>query len=360
MYPLRNIIRGLICLCLLFGFTQAADASTVKFTVDSPSYWVDKVEYQMDAAPYIKDGRTYIPIRYVGNVCGIKDENITYDASTRTATFINDAGTEISLQLGVNKIFINGISSGTDAAPELIAGRIYVPVRYAVLAFQKKLYWDEETRSIIIDIGEYLTKAVEQLQNGSFSTALELCDNFLGISPNDSGAHLVKGISLFQLGKMPEAIASFDKSIQMDPKNYLAYLSRAEARWGVFMNDKQNAALTDAETKERLGDVLADVDKSVEVSSEPMMLYCRRAGLHNYMGNYNAAIADCNQAVELDPDYRLAYYRLATAHYFKSGEQAFTSELDKILNKFPDDEWASSCKDILKNKKKFVFDLTDW
>ena len=255
MHTLRNIVRGLVCLCLLFGYTQAADASTVKFTVDSPSYWVDKVEYQMDAAPYIKMAEPIYPLDMLV-MSGIKDENITYDASTQTATFINEAGTEISLQLGVNKIFINGISSGTDAAPELIVGRIYVPVRYAVLAFQKKLYWDEETRSIIIDIGDYLTKAVEQLQKGSFSTALELCDNFLSISPNDSGAHLVKGISLFQLGKMPEAVPSFDKSIQMDPSNDLAYLSRAEARWGIFMNDKQNTALTDTESKERLAPIL--------------------------------------------------------------------------------------------------------
>ncbi|HEX3010692.1 MAG TPA: copper amine oxidase N-terminal domain-containing protein, partial [Syntrophomonadaceae bacterium] len=78
----KNFWIGLICLILLFGLAGSAEASVVKFTIDSPQYSVDKAEYQMDAAPYIKDGRTYIPIRYVASVCGVKMDNIRYDGQT--------------------------------------------------------------------------------------------------------------------------------------------------------------------------------------------------------------------------------------------------------------------------------------
>lgn len=357
---LKRLFIGLSCLIFLFCIVEVTEASVVKFTIDSPNYWVDKVEYQMDAAPYIKDGRTYIPIRYVAAVCGVKEENIGYDPQTGMATLIKDDGTEIGLKLGSKQIFINGVSSTTDAVPELIKGRIYVPVRHVVLAFQRKLYWEGETRSILIDIEDYLPQAVEELQNGSYWSALEKCNKFLDISPNDSGARLVKGIAQFKLGDMQSAIDSFDKAVKLDPTNDLAYLSRAEARWGLYMNDKAAKALTESESKENLSRILKDVNKSIEVSSEPIVLYCRRAGLYNYMGQYTKAIADCDTAIKQNPEYRLSYYRRATALYFKNGQEAFEDELAKIKSKFPDDEWAANCQNVLKNKKKFVFDLTDW
>lgn len=356
----KNFWIGLICLILLFGLAGSAEASVVKFTIDSPQYSVDKAEYQMDAAPYIKDGRTYIPIRYVASVCGVKMDNIRYDGQTGTAALIKDDGTEITLKLGSRQIFINGVSSTTDAAPELVRGRIYVPVRHVVLVFQRKVYWDEKNRSILVDIGDYLSKAVEDLQKESYSSALEICNEFLDISPNDSGARLVKGIAQFKLKDMEGAMDSFDKAVELDPLNDLAYLSRAEARWGIYMKDKEAKALTDSESKESLDKILADVSKSIEVSKEPMLLYCRRAGLYNYLGEYAKAIADCDKAIELNPDFQLAYYRKATAIYLKNGQDSFENELDKITIKFPDDQWAASCQDILKNNKKFVFDLTDW
>lgn len=359
-FPMRKLFVGLGCLIFLLGIAGEANASAVKFTIDSPSYWVDKVEYQMDAAPFIKNGRTYIPIRYAATVCGVQSENISYDPQSQRATLVTDSGTEIGLKLGSKQIYINGIPSTTDAQPELVNGRLYVPVRHVVLVFQRKLYWDENTRSVLVDIGDYLTKAVEDLQKGSFASALEKCNQFLFISPNDSGARLVKGVAEFQLGNMQEAISSFDKAIELDPNNDLAHLSRAEARWAIYMNDKSTTAMAESESQERLKEILTDVDKSIEVSKDPMMLYCRRAGLHNYMGEFGKAIDDCNQAIALNKDYRLSYYRKATAIYFQKGQGAFEKELDRILGIFPDDQWANNCQNILKNKKKFVFDLTDW
>lgn len=359
-YLVKRLFIELSCLVFLFALVGVADASVVKFTIDSPNYWVDKIKYQMDAAPYIKDGRTYIPIRYVASVCGVKAENIGYDSQTGMTTLIKDDGTKVGLKLGSSQIFINGISSTTDAVPEIVKGRMYIPVRHVVLVFQHKLYWDEITRSVLVDIGDYLPKAIEYLQKESYSSALDKCNEFIYISPNDSGARLVKGIAQFKLADMPGAIDSFDKSIELDSKNDLAYLSRAEARWAIYMNDKEVKALTESESEEILNKILEDVNMSVEVSQEPKLLYCRRAGLYNYMGEYNKAITDCDKAIELDSKYRLSYYRKATAIYFKNGQNSFEDELAKIKNKFPDDQWATSCQDILKNKKHFVFDLTDW
>lgn len=359
-YPIRKLLIGFCCLVFPFIFVGAADASVVKFTIDSPNYWVDKVEYQMDACPFIKDGRTYIPIRYVATVCGVTSDNIRYDNETRMATLIKDDGTELGLKLGSNQIFINGISSTTDAVPELVNGRIYVPVRHVVLTFQRKLYWEEKTRSVLIDIGDYLPQAVAELQQGSYRSALERANKFLDISPNDSGAMLVKGIAQFKLEDIQGAIESFNGAAKLDPANDLAWLSRAEARWELYIKDKEAQALTESEAKEKLSQILEDVNKAIEVSQEPVLLYGRRAGLYNYLGEYAKAIADCDKAIELNPDFQLAYYRKATAIYFKNGQASFEDELEKIMTKFPDDQWAASCQDILKNKKKFVFDLTDW
>ncbi|MCL6560961.1 MAG: copper amine oxidase N-terminal domain-containing protein, partial [Firmicutes bacterium] len=52
--------------------------ATVVFTINSTTYTVNGVEKTMDAAPYIKNDRTFIPVRYAAEACGVTADNIMY------------------------------------------------------------------------------------------------------------------------------------------------------------------------------------------------------------------------------------------------------------------------------------------
>ncbi|MGE5422592.1 MAG: copper amine oxidase N-terminal domain-containing protein, partial [Ignavibacteriales bacterium] len=161
---IRSIVLGLAFLLSVLALPNIAEASTATFQVNQKSYTVDDHDYTMDAAPYIKSGRLYVPIRYVALVCGLKAENIKYDKTTRVLTLVNDNGIETMLMVGAKRILINGIVSDTDAAPQMVKGRLYVPVRQIALAFQHKLYWDDKKKLLTIDIGNYLPEALDDIE----------------------------------------------------------------------------------------------------------------------------------------------------------------------------------------------------
>ena len=73
---------------------------------DAPAVLVNgqAVEFA-DAAPQIVEGRTYIPLRATFNALGFADEDITWDAETRTATAVKD-GLTITLTEGEKAVTV--------------------------------------------------------------------------------------------------------------------------------------------------------------------------------------------------------------------------------------------------------------
>ncbi|MCL6479925.1 MAG: copper amine oxidase N-terminal domain-containing protein, partial [Peptococcaceae bacterium] len=61
---------------------------SVVFKIGVPYYVVDgrTPGVKMDASPFIREGRTFVPVRFLGNALGLDDGRITWDGSTRTAT----------------------------------------------------------------------------------------------------------------------------------------------------------------------------------------------------------------------------------------------------------------------------------
>ncbi len=107
-----------------------------------------------DAAPKIVGGRTYIPFRAVFTALGFADEDITYQADTRTVRAAGE-DLEISMTIGENRVTVvrDGRTTvqDTDAPAFLEGGRTYVPARFAAEAAGCRVGWDGDTRTVIID-----------------------------------------------------------------------------------------------------------------------------------------------------------------------------------------------------------------
>lgn len=68
-------------------YEQKQLVKSVVFVVGLNEYFVDNQTpgVKMDAKPFIKDGRTFVPVRYLGNALGVTDENITWDGGRSKA-----------------------------------------------------------------------------------------------------------------------------------------------------------------------------------------------------------------------------------------------------------------------------------
>ncbi|MBP3888303.1 MAG: hypothetical protein J6F30_11785 [Cellulosilyticum sp.] len=116
----------------------------VKFTLDSKNYEVDDIIKHMDAVPFIQEGRMMIPIRYLAEAIGIKQENIRYKDQRIT---INSDNQIINLSINSTKIEINGETTSMTTAPIIVNERTYVPVSEIARAFQMKVEWNKDLKT---------------------------------------------------------------------------------------------------------------------------------------------------------------------------------------------------------------------
>lgn len=80
----------------------------------------------LDAAPYVTAaGRSYLPLRALGEAVGAE---FKWDGGQKRVTCLKD-GTELALRVGGSTIMVNGRAETIDAPPEIVNGRVFVPVR---------------------------------------------------------------------------------------------------------------------------------------------------------------------------------------------------------------------------------------
>jgi hypothetical protein len=60
---------------------QIGSAAAV-FRIGQNYYEAGGKTVPIDATPYVKDGRTYVPVRYLANALGVRDQDITWDPNT--------------------------------------------------------------------------------------------------------------------------------------------------------------------------------------------------------------------------------------------------------------------------------------
>jgi hypothetical protein len=142
--------------------TKVADAKVITpapsdtkvtsvFTINSTKYTANGIEKTMDVAPFIKDSRTYMPIRYVAEACGVADSNILWNQATQTVTLIRGS-VVIQVTVGSTVMMLNGTPIGMDVAPVNIApGRVMLPISWVAQALGNTVQWDAVAQTVTIN-----------------------------------------------------------------------------------------------------------------------------------------------------------------------------------------------------------------
>ena len=105
------------------------------------------IDSNLNVVPFVKDGRTLVPIRFIAESLGA---TVGYDDATANITITLD-GNQVALQVGSNKMYVNGEEKILDVTADTYYDRTFVPLRAVSEAFGKAVDWfDNEEEDIII------------------------------------------------------------------------------------------------------------------------------------------------------------------------------------------------------------------
>ena len=143
-----------------------------------------------------------------------------------------------------------------------------------------------------------------------------------------------RGIVLLHFGKNDEALADFNKSIELGNKSPAIFINRGNA----FQKQGE------------LPRAVADFTEAIKLNPELGRAYDNRSVALADLGQYTESLADSNMALKLDPTYPEAYNnRGVTLTHLKKYPEAI-ADFDKALELFPKYADAYANRAIAKNE----------
>lgn len=144
--------------------------------------------------------------------------------------------------------------------------------------------YDEKKWDRVIELGEHI-----------------LMENQINDIVREKTAHAYyhhRGAAYLEQGDYNLALKDFDRAIQLDPKNSLAYVYRARAH----------------EKLEQYDAALADFNRAIELDSQSEDVHVYRGVFYLNQGNYILAIQDLDTAIQISPKQGFHYCKRGTAY----------------------------------------------
>ncbi|HPD00060.1 MAG TPA: copper amine oxidase N-terminal domain-containing protein [Acetivibrio sp.] len=145
MKRMADFFSYALVFCILITFSLT---SVVSFAAqDEINVVLNGTKLEFDVKPYIKNGRTMVPFRGIFEALGVE---VSWDGVNRSVLATNDT-TQIFIEIGKDYAFVNGYRIDLDAAPEIINGRTFVPLRFVSENAGADVSWDGHTRTVYIN-----------------------------------------------------------------------------------------------------------------------------------------------------------------------------------------------------------------
>ncbi|AFY38783.1 Tetratricopeptide TPR_1 repeat-containing protein [[Leptolyngbya] sp. PCC 7376] len=126
---------------------------------------------------------------------------------------------------------------------------------------------------------------------GRFIEAIASYDKALEINPNDQDIWNNRGSALSTLGKKDEAITSYDKALEINPDD--------QDTW-----NNRGSTLSDLGRKE---EAITSYDKSLEINPNHYQAWRNRGSALSDLGRKEEAIISFDKALEINPNYHEAW-----------------------------------------------------
>jgi len=152
----------------------------------------------------------------------------------------------------------------------------------------KKRISVEKSSSAIV----WHNKGVDLAKLGKYEEAIACYDKALEIDPKDESAWYNKGVDLAKLGKYEEAIACYDKALEINPKKESAWCNKG---WTLGELGKYEEAI-------------ACYDKALEIDPKKESAWYNKGIDLGELGKYEEAIVCYDKALEINPKKESAWY----------------------------------------------------
>ncbi|OAT83679.1 copper amine oxidase N-terminal domain-containing protein [Desulfotomaculum copahuensis] len=182
MRKLTILLTGIFLIALAAFTLPALAGPTHKaaFVIGQTRYAVDGQAKAMDVAPFTENGRTYVPLRFVGNAVGVTDDNIGWDNASQTAT-LSMGGTTVKFTVGSTGYTVNGQAKAMDVAPLVRQNRTFLPARYVAEAFGYAVGWDAASQTVTVyPPGQDPPPVTSGVQAGPFQPAIKSLEMHVG------------------------------------------------------------------------------------------------------------------------------------------------------------------------------------
>ena len=160
----------------------------------------------------------------------------------------------------------------------------------------------------------------DKFKEGDFHDAIADFDRAIELNPNYVKAYTKRGVAKVMLGDHDGAIADCDRAIALNPDYAEAYFFRGFAKRG--LGDYRGA--------------IADYDRAIELDPDNTVAYTLRGGAKSALGDHEGAIADYGRAIELNPEDANAYYYRGNGKSNLGDDRSAIADYDRAIELKPD------------------------
>jgi tetratricopeptide (TPR) repeat protein len=186
---------------------------------------------------------------------------------------------------------------------------------------------DDANRALAIDPQDhdgYFARAYAHHEKGEIDLATADYDRAIAIKPRDANALINRALLRDRNGDHDGAIREYAAIIDMHAAEPLL------SKTGVITvyNDRGVARLNGGD----FDNAIADFNKAIEVDPKFATGYFNRGRAYFAKGNNDGAIADCSKALEIRPAYALAHLNRARAYRNKDNFSEAIEDFEKAID----------------------------
>jgi len=223
----------------------------------------------------------------------------------------------------------------------------------AIRRFTSALAGGEWVEDIIGQDVLFFYRGTAQAFLSQYEQAIADFDRAIQLDPQDAKAYSNRGAAYADLGQYEQAIADFDQAIQINPQYAEVYTNRGAAYAGLgqyeqAITDYDRAIQLDPQYAEayynrgvayadlsRYEQAIADYDRAIQINPQDAEAYYNRGVAHYKLGQYEEAIADYDRAIQINPQLAEAYSNRGAAYADLGQHEQAIADYDRAIQLDP-------------------------
>ncbi|MGI6484760.1 MAG: stalk domain-containing protein [Tepidanaerobacteraceae bacterium] len=175
-----KLFNKIILFTLVAMFVMVTPASSTYALTQDIKVVLNGQKIEFDVKPILINNRTMVPFRKIGEALGAA---VHWEQDTRTIKAYKGS-TSVTLKVGSPTAYIDRNPVKLDVSPVIRDGRTLVPLRFFGEAFGAKVAWRQDTRTVVIDTGEKISKHIMgYYYSQSYDDFLNNYDKLSSIAP---------------------------------------------------------------------------------------------------------------------------------------------------------------------------------